>query len=36
MTDHPVLAKPPETQRFLDPLDIDDMSTLVTGKGVRG
>ena len=32
LTDHPVLTKLSETQRSLDPLDIEGLSMLVTGK----
>ena len=32
LMDHPVLAKLSELQRSLDPLDIEGLSTLITGK----
>ena len=32
LTDHPVLTKLSETQRSLDPLDIEGLSTLITGR----
>lgn len=34
--EHPVLAKLSELQRSLDPLDIEGLSTLVTGKPTGG
>jgi len=36
LMDHPVLAKLSELQGSLDPLDIEGLSTLVTGKSATG